>query len=136
MGVRSVQHEWHYWIFCLLALQVVTYDASPEAGAAEHCRNNTHRLFELLLSRGDEEAFQEQVAQAFGLCSIPGSAADLEKVAYWIQGFHDAAAMGNYPYPSEYMGGALPAWPMRAACELLAEEDLSDAELLQVGRWV
>ena len=120
-------------IDCSVYCQVVTYDASPDAGAAENCRNNTHRLFKLLLSGGDGAPFRKQVAQAFALCGVPESAADLEKVAYWVQGFYDAAAMGNYPYPSEYMGGALPAWPMRAACKLLAAEDPSDVEMLQVG---
>ncbi len=36
------------------------------------------------------------------------------------QGAFDALAMGNYPFPSSYMGGTpqhpLPAWPMRVAC--------------------
>lgn len=37
-----------------------------------------------------------------------------------LQGAFDAYAMGNYPYPIDYMGGdadhPLPAWPMRVAC--------------------
>ncbi len=45
--------------------------------------------------------------------------------------------MGNYPYESSYMGGALPAWPMRAACEFLAAAQPTDTELLQaMGRAV
>ena len=47
-----------------------------------------------------------------------------------MQGAFDSFAMGNYPYPSSYMGGALPAWPMRAACELLASPRLSSTQLL------
>ena len=49
-----------------------------------------------------------------------------------LQGAFDSFAMGNYPYPSSYMGGALPAWPMRAACELLASPRLSSTKLLNV----
>ena len=49
-----------------------------------------------------------------------------------LQGAFDSFAMGNYPYPSSYMGGALPAWPMRAACELLASPRLSSTQLLEV----
>ena len=41
-------------------------------------------------------------------------------------------AMGNYPFASSYMGGALPPWPMRAACDILGDEDPSDGELLRV----
>ena len=47
-----------------------------------------------------------------------------------MQGAFDSFAMGNYPYPSSYMGGALPAWPMRAACERLASPRLSSTQLL------
>ena len=50
-----------------------------------------------------------------------------------LQGAFDSFAMGNYPYPSSYMGGALPAWPMRAACELLASPRLSSTQLLTAG---
>ena len=49
-----------------------------------------------------------------------------------LQGAFDSFAMGNYPYPSSYMGGALPAWPMRAACQLLASPRLSSTQLLAV----
>jgi hypothetical protein len=45
--------------------------------------------------------------------------------------------MGNYPYPSSYIGGSeahpLPAWPMRAACSFLNATDPEDGELLQVS---
>jgi len=40
---------------------------------------------------------------------------------------------GNYPYPSAYIlngAGTLPAFPMRVACEAMAEKGLSDAQLL------
>eukprot|EP00983_Pelagomonas_calceolata_P104820 1159067-Pelagomonas_calceolata.AAC.14 len=41
------------------------------------------------------------------------------------QGAFDAYAMGNYPYPSSYINGddthPLPAWPMRAACQLMTQ---------------
>ena len=49
-----------------------------------------------------------------------------------LQGAFDAMAMGNYPFASSYMGGALPPWPMRAACDILADESPSDGELLRV----
>ena len=48
-----------------------------------------------------------------------------------MQGAFDAFAMGNYPYASDYMGADLPAWPMRAACDLLGPANSPD--LLEVG---
>ena len=41
--------------------------------------------------------------------------------------------MGNYPYPSSYMGGALPAWPMRAACQRLSSPSFSSTQLLKAS---
>lgn len=41
--------------------------------------------------------------------------------------------MGNFPYPSTYIlngGGEMPAYPVRVACESLAEEAMSTGELL------
>ena len=39
-------------------------------------------------------------------------------------------AMGNYPYESSYLtqGGAMPAWPIRAACRLLSAETSEASE--------
>ena len=41
-----------------------------------------------------------------------------------MQGAFDAFAMGNFPFPTDYMTGEgqgeLPAWPMRAACECMS----------------
>ena len=45
----------------------------------------------------------------------------------------DYMAMGNYPYPSSYIlngNGQLPAYPVRAACEALAQEGLEGTPLL------
>lgn len=44
-----------------------------------------------------------------------------------------AQAMGNFPYPSTYIlngAGEMPAFPVRAACEYIKEEDLSTDQLL------
>jgi lysosomal Pro-X carboxypeptidase len=41
--------------------------------------------------------------------------------------------MGNYPYPSSYIlngNGLLPAYPVRVACDSLAQPDLAGPELL------
>ena len=42
-------------------------------------------------------------------------------------------AMGNFPYPSTYIlngGGEMPAYPVRVACESLADEAMATDELL------
>ena len=65
--------------------QVVTYDASPEAGAAKYCRRNTRRLFDILLTAQPGLRHAQEVAYAFGLCAVPRTGADYEQLAYWIQ---------------------------------------------------
>eukprot|EP00967_Tisochrysis_lutea_P019669 scaffold22372_cov19-Tisochrysis_lutea.AAC.2 len=73
------------------------------------------------------------VASRLRLCSPLARQEDMVRVAYWLQVHHippsqgafDAYAMGNYPYPSSYINGddthPLPAWPMRAACQLMTQ---------------
>lgn len=44
--------------------------------------------------------------------------------------------MGNFPYPSTYIlngHGELPAYPVRVACEELADEGLSQVDLLRAA---
>lgn len=63
----------------------MTYDASPAAGAAEHCRSNTRSFFELLLGNKGDEDLWEEVTDVFGLCKAPQGAEDVERIAYWVQ---------------------------------------------------
>ena len=103
---------------------VVTRDASPAAGAPDTgCVQNIRSAWAYLFSRtasGDPAALAE-VREAFRLCdSAPlGSADDVLLLAQWAQSAFDFLAMGNFPYPSDYLlngFGTLPAWPMRVAC--------------------
>ena len=58
--------------------------------------------------------------------------------SWHAQGAFDSFAMGNYPYPTYYIGGSaehpLPAFPMRTACSHLGGSYQSDQELMQVSR--
>lgn len=51
------------------------------------------------------------------------------------QGAFDSFAMGNYPFPTYYIGGSaerpLPAFPMRKACSHLGGNFDTDQALLQ-----
>lgn len=97
-------------------------DASEAAGAAPGCTRSVRRTFQALLHLGKHHAGRALISRALRLCAPLQHHGQVEAVAYWLQGAFDAFAMGNYPYPSSYMGGdaqhPLPAWPMRAACRL------------------
>ena len=109
---------------------VVTRDASPAAGAPDTgCSRNIRAAWEYLFSRtaSGEPAALAEVRGAFRLCdSAPlGSADDVLLLAQWAQSAFDFLAMGNFPYPSDYLlngFGTLPAWPMRVACAKAGSE--------------
>lgn len=63
----------------------MTYDASPEAGAAVHCRSNTRNFFKTLLANGGRSPYRQELAATFKLCQVPQSAEEVENVAYWVQ---------------------------------------------------
>ena len=129
--------------------RIVTDDASPVGGAAPACADNVRSAWRALFAAGDDAALgagegegaiqaakrARKAKRAMRLCEgVPFSGtADAEAVAYWAASAFDYLAMGNYPYPSSYIlngDGLLPAYPMRAACERLAEPGLAgDAAL-------
>ena len=55
---------------------------------------------------------------------------DVRRAVDWLSEAWDMMAMGNYPYESSYLtqGGAMPAWPIRAACRLLSAETSEASE--------
>ncbi|KAJ1477815.1 hypothetical protein T484DRAFT_1819986 [Baffinella frigidus] len=75
----------------------------------------------------------KELTGIFGTCAPLGSARDVERLAVYLAVAIDTMAMGNFPYPSDYLtGGAgqLPAWPVRAACTaLLSGSDVRGSEV-------
>ncbi|KAK9812902.1 hypothetical protein WJX72_005519 [[Myrmecia] bisecta] len=114
--------------------KVVTDDASAAGGASEPCAPNVRRTFAAIFERRASLQGRQQLSEAFHLCE-PLAESDVEALAFWLQGAFDAYAMGNYPYPSSYMGGTadhpLPAWPMRVACQHLSQADMQDDGLFE-----
>eukprot|EP00878_Enallax_costatus_P000962 GHUV01001094.1.p1 GENE.GHUV01001094.1~~GHUV01001094.1.p1 ORF type:complete len:556 (+),score=121.02 GHUV01001094.1:559-2226(+) len=103
--------------------EVVTRDATPAGGAPEDCADNVREAFKQLFATGATPEGRQQLQQQCTLCDTLADEGAVKTLAYWVQGAFDAYAMGNYPFPSDYMTGApghnLPAWPMRAACKFM-----------------
>ena len=119
--------ELHYWLLWLLLWQhTCLVLLSPILNI----------LLSFLTSGFKQSGFvQPQGPLLFGLDAPVGCVTLLKTWPELVaprQGAFDSFAMGNYPYPSTYMGGALPAWPMRAACDHLAKEKPGKEDLLQV----
>ena len=66
-------------------MQVVTYDASPAAGAAPACIQNTWTFFQSVMASREDEAWRAVVSNAFGTCQPLRSSAEVEDLAYWVQ---------------------------------------------------
>ena len=96
-------------------------------GSPAACEGNVRAAFAELLSRTSSRRGVASIAAPLRLCasSVPTTADDVVRIAYWLQDAFDYLAMGNFPYPDSYilMGdGTLPAFPFRAACAKTASD--------------
>lgn len=107
--------------------RVVTRDMTPAAGAAAACAPNVRAAWDAM-----DAAFVEdpaRLSRVMGLCAPLGGAADVYALKILHLNAWDTCAMGNFPYPSNYLTGGggnpeLPAWPLRAMCGALADAGL------------
>lgn len=67
---------------------MVTYDASPAAGASPHCIQNTWTFFQSLMASREDEAWRAVVSDAFATCQPLTSSSEVEDLAYWVQVVH------------------------------------------------
>lgn len=98
--------------------QVVTRDATPAAGAPTGCDSLVRKAFSDLFALGQTASGRAQLTSTFKMCKSIGED-DVLDLARFQQVAWDTLAMGNYPYPFNYLTGGgplLPAWPVRAAC--------------------
>ena len=66
-------------------MQVVTFDATPAAGAHMDCVTKTRAAFAEVLEEGRSSNGRARLAQTFGLCQVPEDEAGTEDLAYWLQ---------------------------------------------------
>jgi lysosomal Pro-X carboxypeptidase len=69
----------------LLLPQIVTRDATAEAGAAPDCADNVRQAFQLLFELGATEGGRQQLQLAFLLCDPLTGQQQVEDLAYWVQ---------------------------------------------------
>jgi lysosomal Pro-X carboxypeptidase len=113
--------------------RVVTRDASAAAGSAPACSSNVGQAWAALFAFAKTADGLAKLSQVFQLCTPLQNSQDVELLAMLHLNAWDTMAMGNFPYPSNYLtsgGPLLPAWPVRAACEFMADETLTNWDLL------
>ncbi|RHY25592.1 hypothetical protein DYB32_008212 [Aphanomyces invadans] len=103
--------------------KVVTHDASPAAGSAANCIPNVARkTVDAPLLEGFHLGLAH-LSSLFKTCTPLKSRSDVEALALTLMMAWDTMAMGNFPFPSNYLteGKAdMPAFPVRVACDHMA----------------
>lgn len=113
---------------------VVTADASPAGGSAPACADNVRRSWDFMYESAKTEQGRAQLSQTFRLCAPLTSAADAVLLEIFLLNAWDTLAMGDYPYPDNYLtvgGPYLPAFPVREACQSMAAPNLTGWALLE-----
>ena len=107
----------------------VTYDATPAAGSSPACAGNVAAALQTVRTMAPAD-----IQKSLGLCAPVVTPADVDAVARWLMDAFDAMAMGNYPFPTDYIAGdathPCPAWPMRVACGYLSNASMGTPQLL------
>uniref|UniRef100_A0A7S3VQE0 Lysosomal Pro-X carboxypeptidase n=1 Tax=Dunaliella tertiolecta TaxID=3047 RepID=A0A7S3VQE0_DUNTE len=114
----------------------VSYDASPEGGSAPACISNARAGFKLMEDMGSTVEGRADLKASMRLCPSADlfSKDNVTSFREWVAGAWDSMAMGNFPFKSGYIlngHGELPAFPVRVACEHLADPQLSGRRLLE-----
>eukprot|EP00658_Telonema_sp_P-2_P041608 TRINITY_DN29786_c0_g1_i2.p1 TRINITY_DN29786_c0_g1~~TRINITY_DN29786_c0_g1_i2.p1 ORF type:complete len:197 (+),score=58.90 TRINITY_DN29786_c0_g1_i2:111-701(+) len=103
--------------------KVVTHDATAAGGSQPQCAQvvfDTLTAIKAAIPTSDTS--RADLERELKLCG-PVQSTDGELMMLFLQAAFDALAMGNYPYPTNYIAGTperpAPAWPMRKACDYL-----------------
>jgi len=112
-----------------------TYDASAAAGVAnELCVSNLQQGWTDLSALAKSRAGRQTLGAAFNLCATPSNTYEGMAVLDVVDEAVSYMAMSSYPYASNYIAGAvlgttegaLPAYPVAAACNDFLTQDFGD----------
>ncbi|KAL0040914.1 hypothetical protein WJX79_009751 [Trebouxia sp. C0005] len=113
--------------------KIATRTASSEAGSAAACPTNVHKFFTTLFARAQTPEGLEQINTDLNLCrnSEVQSYGDVNAtLAYYVLSSWVSAAQFNFPYALPGTGQTdIPAYPVREACNLLANDTLEGTPL-------
>jgi lysosomal Pro-X carboxypeptidase len=118
-GLRPAYDFNSYW-------QVVTNDAVLSNSA---CANNVRSSWQVITDLASQgRSGLDLLGNISKLCTpLEADSEDLFNLLAFQINAWDTLAMGNYPYPSNYLTGGtalLPAYPFQVACEALANASL------------
>lgn len=109
--------------------RVVSYTASPAAGAAPRCADNLKAAYVLISDIASTASGREALSSAMNLCSPLQSTRDVTSFLSYLQTPLFDLSEGSYPFPTDYITFALtgtdaplPPWAMQVMCEDLADD--------------
>ena len=109
--------------------EIVTRDATPAAGARPNCDSAVRLAFKTLLDMGRSDQGRATLSKIFKTCGVLKDEKDVHNLAMLQLFAFDNMAMGNFPYPSDYLTGQngnpgidMPAFPMRESCKKMVSE--------------
>jgi lysosomal Pro-X carboxypeptidase len=93
----------------------VTRDATAAGGSAAACSSNVRAAWQAMFALAATAHGLQQLSEMFSMCQPLRGMADVNLLAALYINAWDTLAMGNFPYPSNYLSGSvdLPAWPFR-----------------------
>ena len=112
--------------------QVVTNDATANAGSPAACANNVRAAFNAMLNAGNTPDGLTNLSTTFQMCTPLQSMTDVQTLALFHLNAWDTMAMGSYPYPSNYLTGGgplLPPYPVNASCQYLSDPTLATGDI-------
>ena len=115
---------------------IVTRDAGgPGSGAAPACSDNIRAGWLEIENLSTTPNGRNLLSTSFQTCYPITTQKEATSLISWIQYPLGYMAMGNYPFPSDYMthgdGKPMVAFPMRQACSYLATPHLTGVELMK-----
>lgn len=132
-------HSYIYVLSFVCVTEIVTEDATAAAGSAPECASNIRLAWDrIYASASTGVTGLAALTNAFQLCSPLTNGDEVDHLVDFLAFAWDTLAMGNFPYPSNYLvfqqtqdpNLELPAFPIRAACEKMRgdfNENTSDA---------
>jgi len=95
------------------------------------CKVAITKSWSILTSRATTQAGLLELSKTFSLCQNLTSASEVENELYnWLSSAYTYMAMGDYPYPSTFLG-PMPASPVTVACNYFTQQNPTDDQILQ-----
>lgn len=111
--------------------QVVSYAASPKAGASARCADNLKASYVIISEVAKTEEGRKMLSSAMNLCTPLGTSpqSDVAALLAYLQTPLFDLAEGSYPFATDYITFALtgldaplPPWAMQVMCEPLGKD--------------